>query len=280
MIADRGGIRTGLIAASAVGLGLGLTGVWLGITEAGILTVMFGAAAAAGFDLLRKGKAEWAAWHFVTGWYLCAMLGTAWFGGLDGPAFSTFFPAVVAASGLVGRRGLFLGIAMAALGAVGAEAIEAGLLPTETIVVPVWLHQVGFAANLCLAGFMLTDADRFLSARLTRASSQRDRDPDTGLPDKIGLLRHLGELGETPPHLLAVRFEGLRRARQTLGPTLSRAASDQIVARFRSTLRTSDVLARTGASTFAVALGPRTRRWCKDRRVARGRPRNVRSSPA
>lgn len=257
MVVDRGGIRTGLIAATSIATLLGAMGVWLGIFEAGLLTLLFAAGATGGFDLLRKGRVELAAWHFVVGWFACAMLGSMWFGGIDGPAFATFFPACVVAAGLVGPRGLYVGVAMAFAGALLGSGAELGLIPVKSIDVPQWVAALGVGVNLGLAMFMLGDADRFLSARLTRAASRRDRDPETGLPDKIGLLRHLSELGDTPPHLLAVRFDGLRRARQTLGPTLSVAASDQIVARFRSTLHSRDLLARTGDSTFAVALGAR-----------------------
>jgi len=255
---DQGGIRNGLIAASAVALGLGGAGLYLGIPQATALMLLFALGAAGGFDLLRKGQVDLASWHFVLTWMGCGVLGSLWFGGIDGPAFSTLFPATVAAAGLVGRRGLAVGVGTAALATLAGFAVESGWIPVETVETPLWLARTGIAANLALAVFILLDSDTFLAGRMARTANQRDTDAETGLPDRTGLLHHLGSTGEAPPHVLAVRFDGLRRARQSLGPALSCAAADQIVARFRGGLRSDDFLARTGDSTFAVALGAAT----------------------
>jgi hypothetical protein len=48
------------------------------------------------------------------------------------------------------------------------------------------------AANTGLALLILADSERFLTLRLSRAAKIGAADPETGLPNRVGLLAHLG----------------------------------------------------------------------------------------
>ncbi len=82
----------------------------------------------------------------------------------------------------------------------------------------------------------------------------------TGLPNQAQLLEHLHQLlamrerEPAPMALLALRVEGLAAAEAQYGAEAANVLRRKVAVRLRAAVRGSDVVASTGADTFAVLL--------------------------
>lgn len=165
-------------------------------------------------------------------------------------------------------RSLGQGLVIASLGvlagasALNAVAIFGGSRLEWAAGASVWLQVFGLVGLMALVIAMLVWVQERTQSIAEAQARSVDRlahfDPDTGLPNRQGLLRRLGQGGgdDAPLTVMVVRLQRHAMLERTLGAAWMLDALQQLAAALRGTRQDPVLsLARVDADRIAIALG-------------------------